>query len=316
MLTRKMTITLIAALVTALGLVLFLAPVGAQASLINVPSSLVNVIVQNDTESYFVTTLSNVPSGFDVTNNSYSGWCIDHSVVMTRDETFQAQLYSSFAPPSGYYSTVQWNMVNYMLNHKLTNFTETQDCVWYFVNNSNIYSHDLDENESAAVADAYGNGNSFIPSPGQLVAVIVIPENALPGLFQDSIIEATMPTPLSVNASVTGDAVLIGTNTYHMDSGASATFTASAQGGNAPYSYNWLINGTSNSTDQALTFTAQQAGTYIISVNVTDSSNIQQTATSTNYTVTVPEYQLLMITLGPASLLLIGALTRKKKPKA
>jgi hypothetical protein len=304
-----------ASVATVLGFVLFLAPVGAQTAFVNVPSSPVSVIVQNDTTSYFVTTLSDVPSGFDVTNATYPGWCILYNITMTRNETYQAQLYSSLNPPSGPYFNIQWNLVNYILNHKLANFTETQDCIWYFVNGTTSYTHTLDQNENATIEDAYANGTGFIPNPGESVAVLVIPQGALPGLFQDSIIEATMPTPLSVNATVTGDAVLIGTNTYHLDSGASATFTANVLGGNPPYSYTWYINGTTNSTQQAMTFTAQQAGTYIINVNVTDSSNTQQNATSTNYTIMVPEYQLLTIMLAPASLILTRVLTRKKKPK-
>ena len=147
---------------------------------------------------------------------------------------------------------------------------------------------------------------------------MVFPENVVPGSgpFQDTIIEVPMPQPLSVNATVTGDATLTGTNTYQMNQGATAYFTANAEGGNQPYSYTWYVNTTANTTNQTMTFTAQQTGTYIIYVNATDSSSTPQTATSTNYTVNViPEYPLLAIVLLVALTAPLVIVLRRKKNK-
>jgi hypothetical protein len=309
---------LVAIIAVIMAILIIAAPVGAATASLNLPSSLVNVIVQNDTSSYFLTTLSNVPSGFDVTNSTYAGWCIDHSVTMTRNETYEAQLYSSLNPPSGNFSSVRWDLVNYILNHKKGDSNETQNSIWFFVNNSASYTHNLDTVENATVEDALANGTGFIPSPGQSAAVIVYPQVILPGSgpFQDSIIEAPMPQPLTVNATVTGSAQLIGTNLYHMDSGASATFTANVQGGIQPYTYTWYINGTSNSTTQAMTFTPPQTGTYTIYVNIMDSSNPPQQTTSTTYTVTVPEYPLFAIILLAALTTPLIITVRRKKNKA
>jgi len=295
-------------------------PVGTAAASLSLPSTPVNAIVQNDTNSYFVTTLSNVASGYDVMNSTYPGWCIDHSENMTRNEPFEAQLYSTLNPPPGNWSSVRWDMVNYLLNHKGGGtYYEIQNAIWYFVNNSATYTHTLDPAENATVEDALANGTSFVPNPGQSVAVIVYPQNILPGSgpFQDSIIEIPMPQPLTVNPpTVTGNAQLVGTNSYHMDSGASATFTANVQGGTQPYSYTWYINGASNGSNQSMDFTAQETGTYSIYVNVTDSSNPTQQATSTTTIVTVPEYSLLAIVLLCASSIPIVVLVRRKKDKA
>ena len=304
-------------------LLIVTAPLVRADGSLNLPSAPVNVTVQNDTTSYFVTTLSNVPGGYDVTNTAYLGWCIDYSVLMARNETFQANLYSSLNPPAGNFSSVQWDMVNYILNSPLAsatgNFTETQDCIWNFVNNTSSYAHTLDSNESLIVQDALANGTGFVPAPGQSVAVIVFPLYAQVGLetFQDSIIEVPMPTPLSVNATVTGDATLTGTNTYAMNQGATANFTANAQGGNQPYSYTWYVNDTSTTTNQTLTFTAPQTGTYIIYANTTDSSNPPQTATTANITVNiVPEYPPLLIVLLAAFTAPLIIAARRKKTKA
>lgn len=315
---KNTSINLVAIIAFTMAILIIVAPVRAQTASLNLPSALVNVIVQNDTSSYFVTTLSNVPGGYDVTNTTYPGWCIDYSVTMIRNETFEGQLYSSLNPPSGNFSSVRWDLVNYVLNHKTGTKYQIQDSIWYFVNNSATYTHTLDPTENATVMDALANGTGFVPSPGQSVAVIVFPLVIVPGSgpFQDSIIEVPMPQPLTVNATVTGDATLTGTNTYHMDSGASATFIANAQGGNQPYSYTWYVNDTSNTTNQTMAFTAQQTGTYIIYVNVTDSSSPPQNATSVNYTVTVPEYPLFAIILLAALSVPLVVIVRRKKNKA
>jgi hypothetical protein len=287
-------LVLISVITMAILIVAAPGPVAHAAPSLNLPSTAVNVIVQNDTSSYFVTTLSIVPSGYDITNATYPGWCIDHLVTMTRNETFPALLYSSLNPPVvGAWSSVQWDMVNYILNSALAratgNLTETQDCIWNFVNNTATYTHTLDTNETAILNDAYANGSGFIPSPGQSVAVIVSPQYVVPGSgpFQDSIIAVPMPQPLSVSAAITGDVAPVGPNTYQMNSGGTAYFTANAEGGNQPYSYTWYVNGTSNTTNQTMPFTEQQTGTYIIYVNATDSSSPPQNATSTNITLNV-----------------------------
>jgi hypothetical protein len=297
--------------IMAVAILIVTAPMGAATTTLNLPSTLVNVTVFDSTESHFNTTLSNVPQGYDVTNNTYLGWCIDASTIMTRNETFEAMLYSTLSPPSGNWSTARWDMVNYILNHKQGIANDTQEAIWYFINNTTNFNQTLTPAANATVEDALANGNGFIPGPGQTVAAIVFPQIILPGSgpFQDSIIEVS---PLTVNVTVSGDIQVVGINSYHMDSGASATFTANVQGGTQPYSYTWYVNGTANSSNQSMNFTAQQTGTYSINVNVTDSENPIQQTTSQTIPVTVPEYSALVIALLWAAIPFV-VLVRKKK---
>ena len=68
---------------------------------LNLPSTPVTIEVWNGTESYYETLLSNVPSGYDVTNSTYLGWCVDRRCVMPRSPvTHQVALFSSCNPPS------------------------------------------------------------------------------------------------------------------------------------------------------------------------------------------------------------------------
>lgn len=113
------------------------------------------------------------------------------------------------------------------------------------------------------------------------------------------------------NVTVSGEITQTGKNSYHMDSGSSATFTANVQGGTLPYGYTWYVNGTANSSNQSMNFTAQQTGTYLISVNVTDSENPISQTSSQETIVTVPEYSVLLFALLWAAIPFV-ALARKK----
>jgi hypothetical protein len=171
-------------------------PVVAASTLsLNLPTSPVNITVYNDTESYFVTTLSNVPSGYDVSNATYPGWCIDVSATMTRNQTFSVMLYSSLNPPAqGNLSSARWDMVNYILNHKSGTANDTQEAIWYFINSVPGYNATLSANANATVEDALANGTGFVPNPNQVAAVVCFPQVILPGYpVQDSIIEVEIP---------------------------------------------------------------------------------------------------------------------------
>jgi hypothetical protein len=161
------------------------------------------------------------------------------------------------------------------------------------------------------VNDALANGTGFIPTSGQVMAAICFPQFIVPppGPLQDSIIEVPVPAPpppLTLNVNVSGDAQLVSTNSYRMDSGGAAAFNASVQGGTQPYYYTWYVDGAVNSTDQSLTFTTQQIGVYPIYVRVTDSGNPAQQITSPTYLVTVqvvpPAFNVTVTVSGDAQL--------------
>lgn len=180
-----------------MALLIVAAPVRAVDTTLSLPSTPVLITVYDDTESYFVTTLSNVPSNYTVTNATYPGWCIDASALMTRNETFEVMLYSSLNPPSGNLSTARWDMVNYILNHEQGDANDTQKAIWYFINNTDNPSQVPTPSAVAQliINDALANGSGFIPTYPDIVAVICFPQNIQPGTgpVQDSIIEIQVP---------------------------------------------------------------------------------------------------------------------------
>jgi len=166
---------------------------------ISVPPSptMVTIEVVDGTSSYFLTTLTDVPSGYDVTNTTYLGWCIDVDAQMSRSPaTHQVVLYSSLDPPNGTLKDQRWDIVNYILNHKQGTADDIQAAMWYFINFDNE-TETPPTNQTIAwaiIEDALANGTGYIPAPGETVAVICNPVIFLPlNPVQISIIEVTVP---------------------------------------------------------------------------------------------------------------------------
>lgn len=156
------------------------------------PSTIVRIEVSDGTESYFNTELSEVPSGYDVTNGTYLGWCVDTTAEMARSPaTHAVKLYSSCNPP-GELAGERWDMVNYILNHKQGAAEDIQQAIWYFVHMDSSYLP-TSTVAWAIVNETLANGNGFVPEYGQIIAVICYPIVLLPEPtdVQISIIEVT-----------------------------------------------------------------------------------------------------------------------------
>jgi len=153
---------------------------------INLPTDTVTMIAYNGTDygvdSYFLTVLSNIPSGYDVTNGEYLGWCIQRDTMMPRGSEQNVKMYCSYDPniPNCFQSD-NWDKVNYILNNKQGTWEDIQDAIWYFING-------VGTSRSIALTmidDAYLNGGGFCPDPGDVIAIIL---NGSANI-QDSIIE-------------------------------------------------------------------------------------------------------------------------------
>jgi hypothetical protein len=159
---------------------------------LNLPPAMVKIEVNNGTVSYFNTMLSDVPSGYDVMNGTYLGWCIDVRTEMARSPaTHEVMLYSS-SNPSGELTTERWDMINYVLNHKQGTAQDIQQAIWYFIQMDGNFTPSSNT-AWAIVNDTLANGNGFIPTNGQTIAVICFPVVLLPQPtnVQISIIEVT-----------------------------------------------------------------------------------------------------------------------------
>ena len=151
----------------------------------NLPSTMVQLTAVDGTTSYFISTLSSVPAGFDVQNETYPGWCIDRSVTMIRGVSHNVVLYSSLSPPSAL-SGINWNAINYILNHKQGTMMDVQQAIWHFTDALSSISP-----TAQAMVDAANANPGYDPLGGEVLAVICLPQDD-PGA-QNSIIELRAP---------------------------------------------------------------------------------------------------------------------------
>jgi len=159
--------------------------VWAQPTL-NLPVEAVTMVAyENYPISKFSIVLSNVAAGYDVANGTYLGWCIEEFVFLDVDVEYDVFLYSTYDPalPVALQDD-DWDMVNYLLNHKQGDAIDIQNATWYFVNGGNMPTSPEGQ---AMVNDALTNGEGFIPGPGQVIAVIAADET------QNVIIEIRLP---------------------------------------------------------------------------------------------------------------------------
>jgi hypothetical protein len=172
--------------------VILAAPAYAIDGALDLPSTIVRIEVSDGTQSYFDTVLSEVPSGYDVANATYRGWCVDVRTEMALSPATHAVfLYSSTSPP-GELANEAWDLINYVLNHKQGGVQDIQQAIWYFM----YIDGDGEYVPSSTIAsmiinDTLENGNGFIPGPGQVTAVICYPTILFPNQpdVQISIIE-------------------------------------------------------------------------------------------------------------------------------
>ncbi len=169
---------------------------------INLPSEPVTVTVMGDSPvSRFNTILSDVPPGYDVTDGSYLGWCVEPPGMILSNNPYDAYLYSSYDPnmPS-YFSNDEWDKVNYILNHKQGDENnweyrwQIQFAIWYTLGwtdfdtwPTNSYLNSIGW---SMVDDAAANGEGFCPQQGEVIAILV----DIGETWQNIIIELEVPS--------------------------------------------------------------------------------------------------------------------------
>lgn len=140
---------------------------------INLPPGTVNATLINPGPlSYWKITLSNVPSGYDVTNGIYVGWCCDQTFTINNGATLAVTLYSSYNPLQPWKGgDPGWNKVNYIINHKQGTADDVQAAIWHYIDSNG--GNQADPDVIAMEAAANTNGGSYVPPPGGLLAVVL-----------------------------------------------------------------------------------------------------------------------------------------------
>jgi len=137
-------------------------------------------------ESQFAVELKGVPSGFDVWNETWLGWCGERGIKIPYGIWFDVTLVSSQDPnlPERFKNS-GWHKVNYLLNHKHmkigegagSTFVDVQIAAWYLLGqwtdkNGNVKT--LPSQAQVLVDEANENAGSWQPAKGDWIAVICV----------------------------------------------------------------------------------------------------------------------------------------------
>lgn len=153
------------------------------------------------TSSTLDITLGSVPPGYDVSDGTYVGWCLEDNFL---DDPPDGELYplvdstddpANFPHPCENYADIPWDRVNYLLNHKAPTATawEIQLALWEVAGTESGVYDPLPPLAQAMVVDTLLNGTGFHPQLGGVVAVAIcadgIDVGTPDGMWQDTIIE-------------------------------------------------------------------------------------------------------------------------------
>ena len=159
------------------------------ACALHLPTNSVAFNGHESPDSFAAITLSLAPSGYDATNGTYFGWCINYDDPISYGQVYAGKLFSSLStnlPPM--LQALARDKVNYILNHKQGTFDDVQNAVWHALGQTNAPVTPLSQ---AMLAGADAAGAGFVPASHEVVAIIIEPDEA--GV-QRLVIEMRCPT--------------------------------------------------------------------------------------------------------------------------
>ena len=159
-------------------------PIPSQAQF-NLPESTVDFTLFWNEVSNSDVVLSGVPEGHDVSNETYLGWCVEMAVDVELEVLFEGRLFNLNEAPTEF-GGIDWNRILYILNHKQGGRGDVQLAIWFFTDENN----DLSPAAMAMVQAAIDEGANYVPQPGDIGAVLLLPANAN---IQVMIIEVPVP---------------------------------------------------------------------------------------------------------------------------
>jgi hypothetical protein len=178
------------------------------AGLLNLPLYYVYATHANWPQGAYTTldvTLNGVGEGYDVSDRTYNGWCLEdnkapdpgpHFPVILMDTTDP----SSFVSPCNdqIYLDIPWDKVNYLLNHRQGDYWDLQLALWVVAGTDYVVPpRTLTVAAQAMIDDANDNGEGFFPQPSQIMAVALCADGLSGEVntsdLQDTFIEVTVP---------------------------------------------------------------------------------------------------------------------------
>ena len=145
----------------------------------NVPSTLLQ---PDGSQGYFDVTLTGIAAGYDIANGGFPVNCMRKTVPISLNHTYTMVAKSSLYPETmstNYARTqVQWNKVNWLINH-LNDYAgrtwyDVQQALWMLEGATGGTTNAVPAITAVGlqmVADANALGSGFVPGPGDLAAI-------------------------------------------------------------------------------------------------------------------------------------------------
>jgi hypothetical protein len=153
-----------------------------------------------DLDSYFDNTINGVIDG------TYNGWCVDVERAIYLGADYDGTTYSTLSdfPTDLVDRPENMDLINYIINQDYfeqgMSYGDIQLAIWTLIDNTTTYPGPYTQaNVDTIVADALANGEGFVPSCGDVVAIIVEPTVEA----QTTIIEYPVPCVTGGNRTET-----------------------------------------------------------------------------------------------------------------
>ncbi len=187
--------------------------VQADAPGLELPTGVVvaDILYTPGADTTFAITLEGIGEGFDVSDGTYDGWCVENNGAPNH---FQVLLYSSYDPEMpaavAFYQSddiplvedglvplgdpVPWDRLNYLLNHKQGGREDVQAAIWELIwGDASTLERTPAALDMLDAADTFGDG--YVPGEGDIMAVILYVDGLHLEGYQETVIEVPVPEP-------------------------------------------------------------------------------------------------------------------------
>jgi hypothetical protein len=159
-----------------------------------IPDSPVEMFIRQGTDTRFELFFLDVRYGYDLVDfEFYKAWCLAKNKPIRRNAIHKVRLYNCYdpnLPPE--FRGMEWNQINYIVNHKKGSKEAIQQAIWYFANSEKPTTFSVEA--AQLVEEANQKGKDYIPAEGELIAIICLPDEKKQPMF----IEYTIPAAVIV----------------------------------------------------------------------------------------------------------------------
>ena len=157
-----------------------------------IPDSLTEMFLREGQNSRFEVYILDTGNQYDLVDNQfYNAWCLEEGKPIVRNMIHKVRLYNCYDPGfPAKFSSMEWNKINYIVNHKHGSPKDTQQAIWYFAGSR---KKPLTEEAAKIVEEANVNGKDYKPAEGELIAVICDPGDKKQALFMEYKLPAAAP---------------------------------------------------------------------------------------------------------------------------